>query len=315
MHLGIEIGGTKLQLAVGDGRGSPFVELARRTVDRARGAVGIREQIVQAGRELIARHPIRSIGIGFGGPVDPVAGCVLRSFHIDGWDGFPLRDWVADGLGRPAALGNDSDLAGLAEASFGAGRGTRIVFYSNVGTGIGGALVIDGKLYTGSAGVACEVGHLRPGPDAETADRIVESHSAGLGIERAARRALAAAGGDDPAAADLIRRAGGSIDRVTGRTVAEAAVAGNPIAAVVFDDAIRTYGWAIAQVCTLLAPGVVVIGGGVAMMGEAAFLEPLRRQVRRYVYPPLLESVRLVPAELGEEVVVHGALALAAANC
>ena len=91
------------------------------------------------------------------------SGRTIVSHQIDGWQDFPLGDWCRQTLGRPAVLGNDSDLAGLGEARFGAGRGHRIVFYSNVGSGIGGSLVVDGELYRGGRGVASEIGHLRPG--------------------------------------------------------------------------------------------------------------------------------------------------------
>ena len=94
--------------------------------------------------------------------------------------------------------------------------------------------------------------------------------------------------------------------------IAQAGTNGNRIALAALHQAHVALGWGIAQMVTLLSPHVVVIGGGVSLMGEELFFEPLRRQVRRFVFPPLADSVRLVPAELDEEVVVHGAIALAA---
>src|SRR3712207_6038797 len=128
MHfLGIEIGGTKLQLGVGPGDGA-LAGLWRGTVDVAAGPEGIRRQIVAAVPELLARagverSQLRGAGIGFGGPVDDSTQTVIRSHQIEGWDGFPLADWVSDLVGLPAILGNDADVAGLAEALFGAGKG------------------------------------------------------------------------------------------------------------------------------------------------------------------------------------------------
>src|SRR5437660_7393316 len=127
MYLGIEIGGTKLQLGVGPGDGT-LRGFWRGGVDVAAGADGIRRQIVAAVPELLAsagvgRAALRAVGVGFGGPVDDVTRSVIKSHQVSGWDGFPLADWLADALGLPAALGNDADVAGLAEAHYGAGKG------------------------------------------------------------------------------------------------------------------------------------------------------------------------------------------------
>ena len=94
---------------------------------------GILRQIQQIATPLIAEHGIGAIGFGFGGPVDVAAGRVVKSHHVDGWNGFPLADWCRQTLGLPAAVANDSDMAGLGEARFGAGRGVKVVFYTNVG--------------------------------------------------------------------------------------------------------------------------------------------------------------------------------------
>jgi glucokinase len=101
------------------------------------------------------------------------------------------------------------------------------------------------------------------------------------------------------------------MERLTAKSLALAYAEGNSMARKIFCKSIQTYGWALAQMITLLAPDVVVIGGGVPLLGEALYLEPLRREVDRYVYAPLAGSFRIVPAALGEEVVVYGALALA----
>src|SRR5947209_7465838 len=138
-YLGIEIGGTKLQLGVGvdDGR---LLGLWRGPVDVARGPEGIRQQIRAALPELLTqaglpRESLAGVGIGFGGPVDDATRTVIKSHQIEGWDNYPLADWVGDVVGLPAVLGNDSDVAGLAEALHGAGKGVSPVFYFNVGSG------------------------------------------------------------------------------------------------------------------------------------------------------------------------------------
>ena len=170
-YLGIEIGGTKLQLGAGPGDGT-LAGLWRGTVDVAAGSEGIRRQIAAAVPELLAtsgveRGRLRGVGIGFGGPVDDPTQTIIKSHQIEGWDGFPLADWISDLVGLPAALGNDADVAGLAEALHGAGKGLSPIFYITVGSGIGGGFIIDGQIYRGVGRGAAEIGHLRQGMDGE----------------------------------------------------------------------------------------------------------------------------------------------------
>ena len=311
MYLGIEIGATKLQLAIGAGDGSAFVDFRRADVHLDEGAGGILRQIESIGRELVDRYHPRAVGIGFGGPVDAESGRTITSHQVDGWTDFALVEWCRQSLRLPAALSNDSDAAGLAEALLGAGRGHRVVFYTNVGSGIGGALVIDGRVFSGGHGIASEIGHLRPGLDADDPHATVESISSGFGIAAAARTWLEAVSIEEPCAADLLARCGGRVDQLSGRMVVAAAASGNRAAAGILARALQTFGWAIAQMITLVAPQVVVVGGGVPQAGEAIFFAPLRREVARYVFPPLAHAYAIVAAELGEEVVVHGALAVA----
>ncbi len=338
MYLGIEIGGTKLQLGVGGGDGSPLAELASFQVDPAAGAEGIREVIQRTAPALIQRHGVTRIGVGFGGPVDAAGQRTIKSHQIAGWDDYPLAEWCRRRLGLETIVGNDADVAGLAEALFGAGRGRRVVFYITVGSGVGGALVIDGKLHRGGSGIAGEIGHLRPGLHAERPEQTVESVASGWGIAAAAQARLIepelrtvdprkfrrAASGEalrqrllqsqeteSECAAELLQRCQGQPDRLTCKTVAEAAAEGNLLAQEIFRRATQTLGWAIAQMIALIGPQVIVIGGGVPQSGEELFFAPLRAEVNRYVFPPLLGTFEIVPAALKQEVVVHGALALA----
>ncbi|GAB6165698.1 ROK family protein [Thermostilla marina] len=348
MYLGIEIGGTKLQVGVGTGTSPQLVDLRRDTVDRSRGATGILETIRRRVLELQAQHTVEAIGIAFGGPIDPTKGRVVKSHHVEGWDDFPLVEWCRNTLKLPAVIANDADLAGLAEAKLGAGQGADIVFYITVGTGIGGALIQHGTLYTGSCGIASELGHLRPGPEAESPADILEAWAAGWGIAAHAKAALqsffpdrlpatrlddlprpiletatanapfrAIDGNDTPpelrrAAEDIWQLADGNLSRVDAKLLGEAASSGNLFALRILDTGIRHLGWGIAQVITLIAPQRIIVGGGVSLMGEELFFAPLRRAVAQYVFPPLADRYEIVPAALGEEVVVHGALVFAA---
>jgi glucokinase len=232
-------------------------------------------------------------------------------------------------------LHNDADVAGLAEACFGAGRGCSPVFYVTVGSGIGGGLIIDGSIYRGGGSGAAEIGHLRvPSeiwlhsnpdltPNTQNCD-TVEALCSGWGIARRAqaeiaRRELQApraphlgeSCAQDADAGQLLAAAGGRPDHVTAAVVAETARAGNRLAQQILASTCRTLGWAVASVITLINPQRVVIGGGVSMMGEDLFFGPLRREVSRHVFTPFSSSCEIVPAALGEAVVVHGALRMA----
>ncbi len=318
-YLGIEIGGTKLQLGVGPGDGT-LAGLWRGTVDPAAGADGIRRQITAAVPELLAkagveRSRLKGVGIGFGGPVDDVTRTVIKSHQIAGWDGFPLADWIGEITGLPAALGNDADVAGLAEALFGAGKGLSPIFYITIGSGIGGGLIINGEIYRGCGRGAAEIGPLSFStlcdPPPEYRANILESKASGWAIANQARWGFGAK--DDPARRReslLLRLAGGS-EAITAQHVRLAAEQGEPAALSVLSSAIDSLTAAICQVIVLLCPRRFVIGGGVTLMGERLLFHPLRLRVARYVFEPFAGCYDIVPAALGEEVVVHGALALA----
>lgn len=225
--LGIEIGGTKLQLGISAGDGSKFTAFERRDIDISKGATGILAQIEEAGKKLLAAYPVQRIGVGFGGPVDSERGCVIKSHQVAGWDDVPLGSWCEEKFGVPTVLGNDCDCAALAEALFGAGQGSRTVFYVTVGTGIGGGLVIGGRLHGKGRPAVAEIGHLRPGLSADTPVATVESYAAGPAIVDAAERLLESS--DDEAAKSELRHC--KMESVlTAKILANLAATGNSIA-------------------------------------------------------------------------------------
>ena len=314
MYLGIEIGGTKLQVGLGAGDGK-LAGLWRGTVDVARGGEGIREQLVRAVPELlkssgVSRESVRGLGIGFGGPVDDRTQSVIKSHQIQGWDNFPLGPWLGEALSLPTVLGNDADVAGLAEAMVGAGRGMSPVFYMTIGSGIGGGLLIDGRIARGTGRGAAEIGHLRvPDPDRPDGRLDTLEHIAsGWGI---VNRVKQAATQDPKLAAKIIELAGG-IESITGQAVASAALAGDAFAIKILDGVTGALSDAICAAIVLVCPRRFVIGGGVSLMGEELIFAPVRRKVAEKVFAPFAGLTDIVPASLGEEVVVHGAIALAA---
>jgi glucokinase len=294
VFLGIEIGGTKLQIGVGPDDGL-LRGLWRATVDVAAGPEGIRRQIQAGVPELLVqsgidRGQLRGVGIGFGGPVDDATHTVIKSHQIEGWDDFPLADWVSDLVGFPAVLGNDADVAGLAEALHGAGKGLSPIFYITIGSGIGGGLIIDGEIYRGCGRGAAEIGHLRGNwffPRIVTLEQV----ASGWGILEVARFS----GQPYPTTVEL----------------AEAARSGEIRERAILMGVWEALADGICHVIALLCPRRIVIGGGVSLMGEALLFEPLRNKVAAKVFRPFAGLTGIVPAALGEEVVVHGAIALA----
>jgi glucokinase len=315
MFLGIEIGGTKLQLGVGAGDGV-LAGLWRGPVDVAAGPEGIRRQIIAAVPELLTRSGVersrlRGVGIGFGGPVDDATRTIIKSHQIEGWDNFPLADWITDLVGLPAVLGNDADVAGLAEALHGAGKGLSPIFYITIGSGIGGGLIINGEIYRGVGRGAAEIGHLRmafPTNVFPNTVKTLEEIASGWGIENAARTSLAY---DAHGRAKVLRRLRQGKPPVTAKLIARAAEQGDPLAEDVLQLARTAVGEAICHVIALLCPRRIIIGGGVSLMGEKLLFEPLRQLVAERVFRPFADCYDIVPASLGEEVVVHGALSLA----
>ena len=311
MYLGIEIGGSKLQLGIGDGTGGALALLERYEVVQNRGAEGIRSQIKESGRQLLKQYDVQAIGIGFGGPVDRSRGTIIRSFQIDDWDGFALQQWCQDMFQCRTVIENDANTAGLGEARYGAGRGVSVVFYSNIGSGIGGALIVNGELYHGGSDLAvAEIGHLRPGPACMAPDQIVECFASGWGVTEMAQEKLRDPDLGDASYQDLLMRSAGDLQNLTAKILFEAAAEDNAAALEVVHTGIQTYGWALGTAITLMSPGTVVIGGGVAQAEEQLFLAPLREAIAQYVMPTLQGSYMIEPAQFGEEAVVRGAIAL-----
>ena len=286
MFLGIEIGGTKLQLGVGAGDGT-IAKLWRGTVNQALGGAGIRAEIIRNYPSLLQtaglKHSdIRGIGVGFGGPTDDATQSTITSHQIAGWDNFPLAAFMHENLGPPAVICNDADVAGLAEAHFGAGKGLSPIFYITVGTGIGGGLIIDGKIYRGVGRGAAEIGHLTALPG-----DTIEAMASGTGIS------------------------GHYGDTLSTVQIVELVRTGDSGARETILRATDTLAEGISTVIKLLCPRRIIIGGGVSLMGEDLFFAPIRKYVAERGFKPFAGLTDIVPAALGEEVVVHGALALA----
>ena len=235
-------------------------------------------------------------------PLDTRRGITLKSFQIDGWDNFPLRAWATEAWDKPVIVQNDASTAGLAEALYGAGQGASRIFYMTIGSGIGGGWIVDGEVDEGQGLGAAEIGHMWV-PTPEGGVNELELVCSGWSI---GRRAQAAAVNAETVLHSLV----GENGEIDAQAVYAAAEQNDPLAARILAETCATLGLAVANVIALLHPERVVIGGGVALMGPL-FWAQLRAAVATRsmaAYGPLVE---VVPAALGEEVVVIGAIGMA----
>jgi glucokinase len=290
-YLGLEIGGTKLQIGRGDASGQ-LMWLERRTVDAAEGASGIQRQILEMvaacrASGQIGPGPIRW-GVGFGGPVDLADGSIRKSHQIEGWSGFPLGNWLKlETNAEKVTVRNDADTAALAESIAGAGRGFDPMVYVTVGSGIGGGLVLGGRIYRGSGRGAMEIGHLRvANPDNQGKLIELELIASGWSIQR---------------------RAGCS----SVPEVLQAAKAGQPRAMEVLRSAAESLGTGLSHVVQLVAPQLIILGGGVNLLPEEWWGDWVRASLESKTMGVFAGMTQVVQAELGENVVVVGGVLLA----
>ena len=308
--LGIDIGGTKLAVGVArrDGR---LLSEQRQPSDAATGPEPMVARVVEMARAVVADaglalDEIEAIGIGCGGPLDPWRGVILNALNNPGWVDVPLVARIEEGLGRPSHLDNDANAAALGEHRFGAGRGVAHMVYLTISTGVGGGLILDGRLYHGANGNAGELGHIsvrvsggRPCHCGSVG--CIEAYCSGTNIAERFREALA--GG----AASAIDREPAAI---TAEDVADAARDGDPLAGTIWAETMELLGGGIVSIIHAFNPQLVVLGGGVTRAGDLLF-EPVRRVVSERAMPWLAEPVRIVPAELGDMTGVLGAVAVA----
>jgi len=299
MLLGIEIGGTKLQLVIGDATGR-IRECRRLLVDPAQGATGIRRQIEDALPKLLHGRKMSAVGVGFGGPVDWRTGRVARSHQIEGWFGFDLSAWLHRLTGATVVADNDANVAALAEATRGAGIGDGLVFYVTLGSGVGGGLVVNGMIYHGATPGEAEIGHLRLDHRGTTLESRCSGWATDAQVRRLTRRQ------PNSRLAKLVGKSSGGQARHLPAALRSGDAAAQKILAETADD----LAFGLSHVVHLFHPAAIVLGGGLAHVGE-----PLRRAVARALPPLIMEVFRPGPrvllAKLGEDAVPAGALLLA----
>ncbi len=278
LAIGVDIGGTKVAAGVVDADGRILDQAKRSTPGSDPRAV--EEVIVELVEELGRGHRIWSVGIGAAGWMDLDGGTVLFSPHL-AWRNEPLRENLQRLLRRPVLLTNDADAAGWAEWRFGAGQGQNRLICITLGTGIGGAMVMDGRLERGRFGVAGEFGHqvIMPGGHrCECGNRgCWEQYASGNALGREARELAAA---NSPVAQELLKAVGGRVEEITGVIVTDLAKAGDPTSIELLEEVGEWLGLGLANLAAALDPGTFVIGGGLCDAGEL-LVAPARKAFTR----------------------------------
>jgi glucokinase len=297
--LGIEIGGTKLQIVTGDEAGN-IIERARLVVDRTKGSAGIRGQLQDVLPSLMQEWKPAAVGVGFGGPVDWRNGRIARSHQIEGWSGFDLGEWLRQLSGLPVRMDNDANVAALAEATRGAGFKNDPVFYVTLGSGVGGGCVCSGKIFHGATLGESEIGHVL----LDKSGVIVEQRCSGWAVDAKIRR-LKSEGIRSVLCDWLTDTEGGEA-----KWLEKALAMRDAAASQILNETAEDLAFALSHVTHLFHPEVIVLGGGLSLLGE-----PLRLAVvsalPRFVMKVFEKGPQVKLAALGEDAVPVGALLLA----
>jgi glucokinase len=302
---GIDVGGTKIAGGIVDDTGKVLEEL--RVESPATDVPAIEAAITQLVTELRTRHEIEAVGVGAAGYIDKNRSVVLFAPNL-AWRDLDLKADLEAALGLPVVVENDANAAAWGEFQYGAGHDVDDLLLVTVGTGVGGGVVLDGSLYRGAFGVGAEIGHMRVVPDGVRCGcgnrGCFEMYASGSALVREAR---AAARAGSLLAADLVDRAGGDADAITGPLITEAARDGDPFSLEQLATVGRWLGEGIASLTAVLDPAVVVIGGGVSAADDL-LLDPVRRafatQLTGRGHRPMLEIRK---ARLGNRAGLIGA--------
>lgn len=311
--IGVDIGGTKIAAGLVSQKGE-LVEkvvvptLADRGVDVSMGQVFISvERLLQKGP--VKPKSVMGIGACAPGPLDPLKGVVYNPPNLFGWRNIPLADILEKKFKVKSKIENDANAAGMAELIWGAAKGYKHVFYVTVSTGIGTAIIIDGRIYHGKNGMAGEGGHVTINYDDRAAvcncgnTGCVEAVASGPGTVKKLTEKLK----KEPSIKTRITEiAGGRLEDITMVTVGKAAAENDTLAISTIEDQARIIGIWLGGMISILDPEIIVIGGGVSLLGKV-FFDPLKRSAAAHTINTLAENTPIVRAKLKKDVGIYGA--------
>lgn len=307
--IAVDLGGTRLRVArflTSQPEPESVINLA---TDADAGPEAVLQKMIDAIGQLAApATPGLRIGVAAPGPLDPQRGLILSTPNLPGWNEFPLVERLHSHFQSPVLLGNDANLAALAEWKHGAGRGTQDLVYLTVSTGIGGGAIVNGRLLVGARGLAGEFGHILTqlnGPRCGCGQfGHIEALAAGPAI---ARQALARIKAGE---ASSLSRLVSASQPLTAREVSLAAADGDALALEIYQNAGTVLGCHLASLAHTFDPALFVLGGGVSQAGAVLF-DPLRASLQAHImHPAFLRDLQVVPAALGERVGLIGAMLL-----
>ncbi len=315
--VGIEISGsgTRQAVALADLNGSILHRMRRplEYVPDTRTVLQLLDEMlaeVMAAERLEGGRVLR-VGVAVGGLVDATHGVVRTLHHADGWDNFPLQDYLAERLNIPCIIDNNANAAALAEVQYGAGVGERIVLYVGLGRGIGGGMVINGRVYHGTTCSAGEIGHVLVKENGPRCSCGCLGHLEAIASAQAIARTMIGLSVEYPETEAAIRRVTGArAERITAEQVFQLAAAGDKIAQRIVDDVHKYLGITLANIVHLMNPGMIILGGQVAQAGDLLIV-PLRACIHDLCLPTASEDVRIVQGILGTEANIVGAVTLA----
>jgi len=307
--LAIDLGGTKIIAAIIANPGQVMAKKRHPTLAN-KGPQSVIERLFSAVNDVLSLNNMNpsqldSISIASAGAIDADKGIVTSSPNLPGWQGVPLRDIIKEEYKVDAFLINDASAAALAEYHFGAGKGVKNLIYLTVSTGIGGGIIIDGQLYTGPSGSAGEIGHTTidiNGPKCSCGNTgCLEVLASGTAMAREAIRRL-----KQGEASSLTELVAGKLENITAEKVSLAAERGDRLAQEVISQAAISLGVGMANLVNIFNPQMIIVGGGVAKMGDR-LLNPAREVVRERAFQLPAQAVRIVQAKLGDNAGLLGA--------
>ncbi|MEM1169605.1 MAG: ROK family protein [Cyanobacteria bacterium P01_H01_bin.35] len=307
--LALDFGGTKLAAAVINA-GERDWQNYQKTFSPPNASAQTDIEIIRTlSHNLLKGEKPAAIGVSFGGPVDATTGTVRLSHHVKGWENIPLQEILATEFNAPTVVDNDANVAAVGEHRFGAGQGYENLLYITVSTGVGGGWILNGKPWHGAQSMAGEIGHVTvdpAGPLCLCGKRgCVETFASGPYIAKQVKEWLQ----NKPTEGKILRGlVNNEIETITAQKVSEAAIQGDELAI----QGISLAGWAlgvgIGNVANLVNPERFLLGGGVTKAGKLLW-ETVQRVARETALPEV--SFEIVPAALGDEAPLWGAVALA----
>jgi glucokinase len=311
LTIGVDVGGTKIAAGVVDADGRILERLRVPTPESVDDIDAGISEAVEKLRQTEAGARVAAVGVAAAGFVNEHRTVVRFAPNI-AWREHPLAGIVSKRVQLPVVVENDANAAAWAEYRFGAGRDVTDVVTVTVGTGVGGGIVLDGTLLRGAFGMAAEIGHMRVVPNGRACGcgqtGCWEQYASGRAL---ARSAFELAIRDPKAAGPLIEAAGGKIDGLVGSMITEVALGGDPAAIGLFAELGRWLGEGVAALANVLDPAVVVIGGGVAEVGDL-LLAPARKAFTTHLSAGANRPhLQLRAAEMGNDAGIIGAADLA----